>query len=193
MQNAVLRQERVAAEVHARVGRVVAEQTQIFDGTVPDQGPTREGIAVSLGAQSPAGTWWFADGTTENGGTASLVAGQLRRPPTPRRRCTCVLDGDETLDPQSLTVPARSVVAVEPTTRVPIGTDYTITVTTQLLDGRTFADRRRGAVVVGAVVVDDRRGEHHWARRSRRAAGSSRSPTSTPTRSSPCSIPAPSP
>ena len=44
-------QERVAAQVHARVGRVVAEQSQIFDGTVPDQGPTREGIAVSLGAQ----------------------------------------------------------------------------------------------------------------------------------------------
>jgi len=134
VQNAVLRQERVAAEIHARVGRIVAEQTQIFDGTVPDQGPTREGIAVSGGAQAPAGTWWFAQGTTDNGGTTSLALANFGDRDA-RVQVHVVLASDETLDPQSLTVPARSVVAVEPTTRVPIGTKYAITVTTQPLDG----------------------------------------------------------
>ncbi len=134
VQNEVLRQERVAAQVHARVGRVVAEQSQIFDGTVPDQGPTREGIAVSLGAQSPAGTWWFADGTTDNGGTASLSLANFGDHDA-RVQVHVVLASDQTLDPQSITVPARGVIAMEPTTRVPIGTDYAITVTTQPIDG----------------------------------------------------------
>ena len=50
VQDSVLRQLRVATHVHARVGRIVAEHTQIFDGKVPDSGPTLKGFAVSLGA-----------------------------------------------------------------------------------------------------------------------------------------------
>jgi hypothetical protein len=135
VQDAVLRQERVAAEVHARVGRVVAEHTQIFDGTVPDQGPTRKGIAVSLGAQSPAATWRFAEGTTENGGSASLALANFGDHDV-RVQVHVVLVGDEDLEPQSITVPSRGVISVEPTTRVPIGTDYAITATAPPVDGR---------------------------------------------------------
>jgi hypothetical protein len=135
VQDAVLRQDRVATQIHARVGRVVAERTQIFDGTVPDQGPTRQGIAVSLGTQAPALTQWFANGTTANGGTASLALANFGDHDA-RVQVHVVLVSDQTLAAQSLTVPARSVLAVEPTTRVPIGTDYAISVTAQVLDGR---------------------------------------------------------
>ena len=43
----------VAAHVHARTGRVVAEQTQIFDDVVVD-GASLNGIALSLGTTAPA-------------------------------------------------------------------------------------------------------------------------------------------
>jgi hypothetical protein len=135
VQDAVLRQERVATEVHARVGRVVAEHTQIFDGTASDRGPSRQGIAVSLGAQSPATTWWFAQGTTDNGGTASLSLANFGDRDV-RVQVHVVLVGKQTLAPESITVPSRGVVAVETTTRVPVGTDYAITATAQAVDGR---------------------------------------------------------
>ena len=53
----------VAAHVHARSGRVVAEQTQTFTDVVID-GATRSGIALSAGATAPASTWWIPAGST---------------------------------------------------------------------------------------------------------------------------------
>jgi hypothetical protein len=52
-----VRQPRVAVEVHASVGQVVAAQTLDFGS---DSG-TR-GVATSFGALAPASRWWFPDG-----------------------------------------------------------------------------------------------------------------------------------
>ena len=52
-----VRRERVAVEVHASVGQVVAAETLDFG---PDSG-TR-GVATTVGALGPANRWWFSDG-----------------------------------------------------------------------------------------------------------------------------------
>ena len=52
-----VRQERVAVEVHADVGQVVASQTLEF-GTRCGQ----PGVATALGALAPSSSWWFTDG-----------------------------------------------------------------------------------------------------------------------------------
>jgi hypothetical protein len=135
VQDTVLRQERIAAHVHARVGRIVAEHTQIFDGTVPDSGPTRQGIAVSLGAESPATTWRFPAGTTQNSGTASLSLANFSDSEA-RVDVHVVMVGDQTLQPQTITVPSRGVIATDVTTRVPIGTAYAVTATAREVGGR---------------------------------------------------------
>jgi hypothetical protein len=137
----VPRQEHVATHVHARSGRVVVERTQIFDGTPPDAGPTREGIAVSLGAQAPAPSSYVAAGTTRGAGRAELGLGNFSASPT-----SVVVDvalaGDRTLEPQTVDVPAQGVVTVDITGRVPVDTDYAITVT----------PRRNGATIVPVVA-----------------------------------------
>ncbi len=134
VQDFVPRQERVATRVHARVGRVVVERTQIFDGTVPDSGPTRQGIALSLGATSPARRWRIPAGTTENGGTASLSLANF----TSRDASVevhVVLVGNQTLAPQTIAIPSRGVTAVDVSARVPLGTEYAITATARDVDG----------------------------------------------------------
>lgn len=128
VQDSVLRQARVATQIHARVGRIVAEHTQIFDGTVPDTGPTRRGIAVSLGATAPVASWRIPSGTTRNGGAASLALANFGASEA-KVEVHVVLVSDQKLAPQSVTIPARSVAAVDVTTRVPLGTDYAITAT----------------------------------------------------------------
>jgi hypothetical protein len=52
-----VRQERVAVEVHAAVGRVVASQTLAFTSAAG-----QPGVATALGALAPSSSWWFADG-----------------------------------------------------------------------------------------------------------------------------------
>ena len=55
--NHAVRQARVAVEVHASVGQVVAAQTLRFGS---DSG--RLGVATAFGALAPSSHWWFADG-----------------------------------------------------------------------------------------------------------------------------------
>jgi hypothetical protein len=57
-----VRQQLVAVEVHAAVGRVVASQTLQF---APASGPP--GVATSIGAVAPASAWWFTGGDTRTG------------------------------------------------------------------------------------------------------------------------------
>jgi hypothetical protein len=51
-----VRQARIAIQVHAELGQVVAAQTLQFGAA---SGPT--GVATSLGALAPASQWWFTD------------------------------------------------------------------------------------------------------------------------------------
>jgi hypothetical protein len=135
---AVPRQELIATSVHARTGRIVAERTQIFDGTPPDSAadPTRQGIAVSLGAQSPSPTWRIVAGSTKNGGTAMLGIANFNSVNT-SVEVSVILSGDQALPPQTVSVPARGVVAVDLTARVPADTDYAVTVTSRDAEGVT--------------------------------------------------------
>jgi hypothetical protein len=57
IQDSAVRQERVAVEVHAGVGRVVASQTLAFTSAAG-----QPGVATTLGALEPSSSWWFADG-----------------------------------------------------------------------------------------------------------------------------------
>ena len=89
----VPRQRSVAVHVHARTGRVVAERTQIFDGTASDGEVVRQGIAVSMGALSPRHEWYFPYGTTEEGAIGEIaianfggVVDHRRSERHPRRR-----------------------------------------------------------------------------------------------------------
>ena len=187
---------RVAADVHARAGRVVAEQTQLFDGTVPDHGPTRKGIAVSLGAQSPAGTL-----VVRRRHHATTAAPRRSRWPTSATDATRsqvhvrARRRTRRWRPQRVNVPARRRGrGRHRRTRVPIGAD--------VRGHRDHASRStahvrrsspRSLASWAPTSSSDRRGEHARARRSPRAAGSSRSPTSTPTRSLTVSTRAPTP
>jgi Family of unknown function (DUF5719) len=135
VQDFVPRQERIATHVHARVGRVVVERTQIFDGTVPATGPTRQGIAVSLGARAPATAWRIPAGTTENGGTASLSVANFGVTDA-SVEVHVVLVGDQTLAPQTVSVPSGGVTPVDVTGRVPLGTAFAVTATVRALDGQ---------------------------------------------------------
>ena len=133
--DSVLRQARVATQVHARVGRIVAEHTQIFDGTTTDNGSKRTGIAVSLGATSPAARWSVPSGTTRNGGSASLALANFASSEA-KVEVHVVLVGDQKLAAQSITVPARGVVSTDVAARLPLGTDYAITATATDAGGR---------------------------------------------------------
>jgi hypothetical protein len=63
-----VRTPQVAVQVHATVGRVVAEQTMIFGEASGYTGLTR-----SLGAVAPAAVWTFADGSAATG-TRTVIA-----------------------------------------------------------------------------------------------------------------------
>ncbi len=134
VQDFVPRQERIATHVHARVGRLVAERTQIFDGTVPAAGPTRQGIAVSLGARAPAPVWRIPGGTTEHGGVASLSLANFSLTDA-SVEVHVVLVGDQSLAPQTVSVPSDGVTTVDVTARVPLGSDFAVTATVRTLDG----------------------------------------------------------
>ncbi|HEX9467480.1 MAG TPA: hypothetical protein VGA11_03650, partial [Acidimicrobiia bacterium] len=134
------RQERMAVHVHARTGRVVAERTLLFDGTSHDAGRTRRGLAVSLGAESPAVVWQLAGGTTEGGGAAAVSIANFGSAETTAE--VGVLPADEqSVAPQSVTIPAGGVVSVDVTAHVPADTAFAVTVTSR------NAERITGPVV----------------------------------------------
>jgi len=64
----VVREDRVATEVDATLGRVVAEQTLVFttDAVTP-------GVATTLGAPESADHWWFAGGASAPGVTGIVA------------------------------------------------------------------------------------------------------------------------
>lgn len=64
----VAREAQVAATLRTRIGRVVVERLQEFDGSL---GP--EGLAVALGVPGASTTWAFADGAVDEGGSERIV------------------------------------------------------------------------------------------------------------------------
>lgn len=116
----VLREERLATEVHSRIGRVVAERTLVFDGT-----DTRKGLAVSLGVHGPATRWWLPVGDAETGTAQSISIANFSAHAA--QLDLIVSLGDEAaLEPQTINVSAESVERVELGDRVPVGGAYTV-------------------------------------------------------------------
>jgi hypothetical protein len=121
----VPRQELVALEVHARTGRVVAERTMIFDGTTPESGPARRGISLSLGATAPRREWDVPAGSVVDGGTTRLAVANFGDVST-NVEVDVLIGNDQTLTPLTASVPARGVVALDVSDRVPAGSQFAV-------------------------------------------------------------------
>jgi hypothetical protein len=118
IQDLVPRQDRVATQVVARTGRVVAEQTRTFDGT-----DGRTGLAVSLGAIESRREWTIPFGDAGSGITSTIAVANFGMNPA-QVEVSVVLPGDGVLAPVTVDVPSRSVVRVDPGSGVPVGVGY---------------------------------------------------------------------
>jgi hypothetical protein len=134
VQDSVLRQDRVAAHVHARAGRIVAEQTQLFD-RVTVNSETRDGIALSEGTPAPALVWRVAAGTTRNAGRSTVSVANFSDTDA-SVTVRVVLTTGQRLTPETVRVPSQGVVPVDVTSRVPLGTDFAVEATSRTVDGR---------------------------------------------------------
>jgi hypothetical protein len=118
----VRREDHVAIAVHARAGRVVAERSETFNGS---QG--RFGIAVSLGATAPASRWVVPFGSAQAGATHAVAVANFGLLPT-EVEVDVLIEGNPALQPQTVPVPGRSVVAVDAGSKVASGSNYTVVV-----------------------------------------------------------------
>ena len=137
----VPREQVVAAEVHARTGRVVAERSMIFDGTVPDDAPARRGIALSLGAVAPARAWELPFGTTADGGSSTVGVANFGDAPA-TTELDVLIDGGEQVARVPVSVPPRTAVTVDVGAHAPPGSDFAVRAST-----RPSSDRRARIVV----------------------------------------------
>jgi len=115
------RDDLVSTEVFARRGRVIAEQTQTLDGT-----DGRRGLALSLGAPELSRRWEFASGGIVAGRTHVMVVGNPQSVPT-NATIRTRLDGGA-LEPETVSIPARTSVAVDLGRRVPAGVGFSVAV-----------------------------------------------------------------
>lgn len=101
----VRRQDHVATFVTARSGRVVAEQSNLYEGG------GRRGVSLTLGAIIPAETWVFAEGLVVPGVTEEI---SILNPSDVDTEVSFEthLDGDEVLEPETFAVGARSALTV---------------------------------------------------------------------------------
>jgi hypothetical protein len=130
----VPRQRNVAIHVHARTGRVVAERTQLFDGTASDGEIARDGIALSLGAEASRNEWYLPYGATADGASSVIGVANFGTSST-TIEVNSFLDGEETIAPQSLSIPAQGVITVDVSSRVPPGSKFAVTVVARDVEG----------------------------------------------------------
>jgi hypothetical protein len=135
VQDDVPRQALVAADVHARSGRVVVERTQLFDGSSSEGVPLRKGIAVSLGASAPASTWEL--GAVENvAGSAQTVAVANFGDTSTSAEIAVRLAGEQTPPlPKRVTVAAGAVQSVDVAALAPSGSVYSVSVSARDAEG----------------------------------------------------------
>ena len=129
-QNAVY-QARVAVQVHAGVGQVVASQTLVFE---PASGTP--GVATAIGALAPASRWWFTDGDARKGASQWVAISDLG--PLDAQVVVQALVGPRAIvNPVLLTVPSGGVSWVQiggckraqaNCSPVPTGTGYELAV-----------------------------------------------------------------
>jgi len=134
VQDSVLRQKRVAAHVHARTGRVVAEQTQIFDNVNVD-GTASTGIALSAGATAPSTEWRIPAASTRHGGRVRLALANFSTDDA-NVAVKAVVVGGVDAPAQTVRVPSQGVELVDLTTRIPLESDVALIATARAVDGR---------------------------------------------------------
>ena len=158
----VPRQERVATLVRVRSGRIVAEQLRVLDGT-----DGRSGLAMTAGVPVPRTRWTIPSGTAAAGTSGGLAIANFGLAPA-EVEVSLLLSGDGVLAPETVDIPSRSVVVVDPSIRVPAGTAYVIVVQAQgdtpvvaeaFVTERVGTAEARGAAETTGVVAPARR----WA------------------------------
>lgn len=119
--DAARRDDLVATEVSARRGRVIAEQSQVLDGT-----DGRRGLSLSLGAPELSRRWEFASGGIVAGRTQTMVIANPAAVPT-NATIRTRLDGGA-LEPETVSIPGRTALAVDLGARVPAGVGFSVAV-----------------------------------------------------------------
>lgn len=117
----VRRQAQVGTILTARTGRVVAEQSSLFEGG------GRRGLTVLLGATGTADTWTFAEGILAPGVHEEIA---VFNPSVEAVEASVEvhLDGDRVMEPEMISVPPRAVVLVDANKRVPEGVGHFVVV-----------------------------------------------------------------
>jgi hypothetical protein len=111
-------------QIHARIGRVVAEQSIFLPAST---GST--GLATSLGATGFASTWRVPSGDAETGAAANLAVANFTNAAT---GADIRVIPDQGLPPVAtkVSVPSMSVSLVDVGKNVPAGTGYSVTIST---------------------------------------------------------------
>ena len=150
----------VAAHIHARTGRVVAERTQIFDGRRRRRRPTRRASRCRSARPRPPPTWWIAGGSTRDGGRRDAVRSPTSPTATAGRSETSWSGGERRARADG----RRAVARPEPGRRRPLGCRSTAHTRSRRravdVEGHAGPGGGRDVRVVGAVVVEHRRRQH---------------------------------
>jgi hypothetical protein len=121
----VQRREAVSAKVSARAGRLVVGRLQTFDGSVG-----RKGMAITLGAATPGGLWYFADGLVTDGLNERF---QVYNPQTVEAQVELAINLDDgEAEPLRITVAreSRTSVVANEESRIPKGVGHAVTART---------------------------------------------------------------
>jgi hypothetical protein len=118
----VRRQAQVAIHVVARTGRIVAEQSVASDGS-----ELPAGLTLALGTTAPARSWSFPFGSAADGRTHTVGVANFGDIGSEVEVAT-LLDGEQTVEPQVVSVPGRSVVNVDVGEVVPVGSEFAVEV-----------------------------------------------------------------
>ena len=148
----VAKQNLVATIVHARTGRVVAEQSLLFDGSA-----NRAGLTLALGAPAVATRWTFPEGTPA-GARGSLVVANPGASGA-HVRIAVDLDGQAKLSPETIMVGAQSVVSVDLLAHVPSGTGFSVRVQSDVpvsVGQLAFGAANSATTVTPSAVTADR-------------------------------------
>jgi len=123
--NFLRRQAQVALHVHARTGRVVAEQSLVFT----PENETRRGLTLSLGAPAPESSWTLP-GLTPGDGVSHTVLVANFDPSATEVEITPRFEDQPNTRPQPLPVGGRSVAVFDPMTFGGSGASFGVEVQT---------------------------------------------------------------
>jgi uncharacterized protein DUF5719 len=152
------RDDLVATQVTSRRGRVVAEQSQVLDGT-----DGRKGLSLSLGAPALGHAFEFPNGSVGPGRSETLVVANPAQTPATATVRTRLDAG--ALEPEIITVPAQGAVAVDLGRRVPPGVGFSVGVSSRAAIVAETLTAQTAPVPSNQRGIATNVGEHHASRR----------------------------